>query len=169
MFFVFQDSYVIYIWILWLFCIPVWICPFRIFISGFVTLGVVIVIIMWCILGRKVWLSPSLTMGKVLLLAGLPWSWTHGYCSSFQNPSTLASAFINKVSHPVVLPSLTSFSLLHTNGSGFPGFSSWSQHFSDLENTSELMMSVHSECSCTISAYSLIYIYIYIKRQILWR
>ena len=40
-FFVFRDSYVIYIcalWTLWTFCIPVWICTFHIFMDGYVTL-----------------------------------------------------------------------------------------------------------------------------------
>ena len=39
-FFVFRDSYVIYIcalWTLWTFCVPVWICLFHVFISGYVT------------------------------------------------------------------------------------------------------------------------------------
>ena len=42
-FFVFRDSYVIYIcalWTLWTFCIPVWICLFHIFVYGYVTKGV---------------------------------------------------------------------------------------------------------------------------------
>ena len=36
-FFVFQDSYVIYIcplWTLWTFCVPVWICLFHVFMYG---------------------------------------------------------------------------------------------------------------------------------------
>ena len=38
--FVFRDSYVNYIcalWILWTFCVPVWICLFHIFMYGYVT------------------------------------------------------------------------------------------------------------------------------------
>ena len=40
-FFVFRDSYVIYVcalWTLWMFCVPVWICLFLVFISGYVRL-----------------------------------------------------------------------------------------------------------------------------------
>ena len=39
-FFVFRDSYVIYIcalWTLWTFCVPVWICLFHVFMYGYVT------------------------------------------------------------------------------------------------------------------------------------
>ena len=42
-FFVFRDSYVIYIcalWTLWTFCAPVWTCLFHIFMYGYVTLPV---------------------------------------------------------------------------------------------------------------------------------
>ena len=34
--------YVIYIWTLWTFCVPVWICLFHIFISGYVTVVCVV-------------------------------------------------------------------------------------------------------------------------------
>ena len=44
-FFVFRDSYVIYIcalWTLWTFYVPVWVCLFHIHISGYVTKGLLL-------------------------------------------------------------------------------------------------------------------------------
>ena len=41
-FFVFRDSYVIYVcplWTWWTFCEPVWICLFHVFVYGYVTLS----------------------------------------------------------------------------------------------------------------------------------
>ena len=78
-FFVFRDSYVIYIcasWTLWTFCVPVWICLFHIFISGDVTF--IAIALEFTLVVASDWvLSMGLTKRNcVLMLSTIVWNRT---------------------------------------------------------------------------------------------